>query len=118
MALEDLWSLHERLIEVLDRKMESEKRRLESQLNDLGRRFDGSHKSLPQRRSYPKVERKFRNPNDSQETWSGRGKPPRWVVDLLAAGRSLDDIRIQQRGPSSIVCSPSLMTQPLRDDEI
>jgi DNA-binding protein H-NS len=95
MALEDLWGLHERLIEVLDRKMESEKRRLESQLNDLGRRFDGSHKSLPQRRPYPKVEPKFRNPNDSQETWSGRGKPPRWVVDLLAAGRSLDDIRIQ-----------------------
>jgi DNA-binding protein H-NS len=95
MALEDLWSLHGRLIEVLDRKMESEKRKLESQLDDLGRRFGGSHKDLPQRRPYPKVEPKFRNPNDPSETWSGRGKPPRWVADLLATGTSLDEIRIQ-----------------------
>jgi DNA-binding protein H-NS len=95
MALEDLWSLHERLIEVLDRKMESEKRRLQSRLDDLGRRFGGSHKDLPQRRPYPKVEPKFRNPDDPSETWSGRGKHPRWVVQLLAAGRSLDEIRIQ-----------------------
>lgn len=27
---------------------------------------------------------KYRNPNGS-ETWSGRGKPPRWVVDLMDA---------------------------------
>ena len=95
MALEELWRLHERLIEVLDRRLESEKLRLESRLNDLGRRFGGSPKDLPQRRPYPKVEPKFRNPNDPQKTWSGRGKPPRWVVELLAAGISLDEVRIQ-----------------------
>ncbi len=95
MGLDDLWSLHERLIEVLDRKLENEKHRLQNLLDNLGRRFGGSPKDLPLRRPYPKVEPKFRNPNDPSETWSGRGKPPRWVVELLAAGRSLDEIRIQ-----------------------
>jgi DNA-binding protein H-NS len=95
MELDDLWNLHERLIGVLDRALENEKRRLQNQLDDLGRRFGGSPKDLPQRRPYPKVGPKFRNPNDPSETWSGRGKPPRWVVELLAAGRTLDEIRIQ-----------------------
>ena len=95
MELDDLWNLHERLIEVLDRKLEGEKRRLQTRLDELGRRFGGSPNDLPQRRPYPKVEPKFRNPNDPSETWSGRGKPPRWVVELLAAGRNLDEIRIQ-----------------------
>ena len=95
MELDDLWDFHEKLTEVLARKLESEQRRLQHQLDELGRGFGGSPNDLPQRRPYPKVEPKFRNPNDPSETWSGRGKPPRWVVELLAAGRNLDEIRIQ-----------------------
>ena len=95
MELDDLWDLHERLLEALARKLEDEKLRVQGQLDELGRRFGGSPKDLPQRRPYPKVAPKFRNPNDPSETWSGRGKPPRWVVELLAAGRTLDEIRIQ-----------------------
>jgi DNA-binding protein H-NS len=30
------------------------------------------------------VAAKYRNPNGS-ETWSGRGKPPRWVVEIMDA---------------------------------
>ena len=95
MELDDLWSLHERLIELLAEKLESEKRRLQGQLDELGRRFGGSPKDIPQRRPYPKVEPKFRNPTDPSATWSGRGKPPRWVVELLAAGRNIEEFRIQ-----------------------
>lgn len=38
---------------------------------------------------------KYRNPADASDTWSGRGRKPRWVVDMLAAGGSLDDALIQ-----------------------
>ncbi|WP_375591625.1 H-NS family nucleoid-associated regulatory protein [Chitiniphilus eburneus] len=31
------------------------------------------------------------NPNDSTQTWSGRGRQPQWVVDYLAQGGRLDD---------------------------
>ena len=73
----------------------TEKRKLEDQLDELGRRFGGSPKDIPQRRPYPKVEPKFRNPNDPSETWSGRGKTPRWMIEMIADGRSIDDFRIQ-----------------------
>ena len=94
MDVDKLWDLYQRIIDVLDRKLEAEKNKLQSQLDELGRKFGGSPKDVPQRRPYPKVEPKFRNPANSSETWSGRGKTPRWVVELLSTGKVLDDLRI------------------------
>ena len=37
---------------------------------------------------------RFRNPDDASQTWSGRGRRPRWVHEAEAAGRSLDDLRV------------------------
>ncbi|MEO8318590.1 MAG: H-NS histone family protein [Bradyrhizobium sp.] len=94
MPLDDLWGLHERIVAILDRKLQDEKRKLEGKLDELGRKFGGAPSDIPQRRPYPKVEPKFRNPADPSVTWSGRGKQPLWVGELLAAGKHLDDFRI------------------------
>lgn len=37
---------------------------------------------------------KFRNPDNADQTWSGRGRRPRWVHEAEASGRSLDDMRV------------------------
>lgn len=39
-------------------------------------------------------EAKFRHPDDSTKQWSGRGRQPGWVKDWLAAGKSLDDVKV------------------------
>jgi DNA-binding protein H-NS len=41
-----------------------------------------------------KVTPKFRNPANADETWSGRGRSPKWVEAHLAAGGSKDDLAI------------------------
>ena len=41
------------------------------------------------------VRAQYRNPTDSQQTWTGRGRQPKWVVQALAEGKQLDDFRIQ-----------------------
>jgi DNA-binding protein H-NS len=41
------------------------------------------------------VRAQYRNPADSEQTWTGRGRQPRWVVDALAKGKTLDEFRIQ-----------------------
>lgn len=41
-----------------------------------------------------KVAPKYQNPVDASQTWTGRGRQPRWVVDALAAGTTLDSLRI------------------------
>ena len=40
------------------------------------------------------VQPRYRNPADSQQTWTGRGRQPKWVGEALANGRNLDDFRI------------------------
>ncbi|MDD7971101.1 H-NS histone family protein [Roseinatronobacter alkalisoli] len=40
------------------------------------------------------VEPKYANPANPSETWTGRGRKPRWVVAALGAGKSLDDLAI------------------------
>ena len=42
----------------------------------------------------PASEAKYRNPENAEQTWSGRGRRPRWVHEAEAAGRSLQDMLI------------------------
>ena len=37
-------------------------------------------------RKLGKVARKYRNPANPKETWTGRGKQPRWMAELTAKG--------------------------------
>jgi len=37
---------------------------------------------------------KYRNPANAQETWSGRGRKPKWVESALSAGKSLKDLAV------------------------
>ncbi|WP_201618276.1 H-NS family nucleoid-associated regulatory protein [Psychrobacter urativorans] len=37
---------------------------------------------------------KYRNTEDSNETWTGRGRKPTWLVDALAAGRDIEDFAV------------------------
>ena len=36
---------------------------------------------------------RYRNPDDASQTWSGRGRQPKWVADALADGGTLDQLK-------------------------
>ena len=40
------------------------------------------------------VAAKYANPTDRSQTWTGRGRQPVWVVQLLASGKKLEDFTI------------------------
>ena len=42
---------------------------------------------------------KYRNPHNTSETWSGRGKRPQWVDIALARGASLESLAIDDNHP-------------------
>jgi DNA-binding protein H-NS len=46
------------------------------------------------RRGTGSVAPKYRNPADPEQTWSGRGKRPRWFSDALKAGKKEKDLAI------------------------
>ena len=45
-------------------------------------------------RKLGKVAPKYRNPDNARETWTGRGKQPRWLAAHTAQGRDLADFLI------------------------
>ena len=45
-------------------------------------------------RKLGKVAPKYRNPDNPRETWTGRGKQPRWLASLTAKGRNLGEFVI------------------------
>lgn len=52
----------------------------------------GSHKRKKTTRKA--VEPRYRNKSNSAETWTGRGKQPRWLVAELDKGAKLEDFLI------------------------
>lgn len=38
---------------------------------------------------------KYRNPRDPSQAWSGRGKRPRWLQDLLEQGATLESLQVR-----------------------
>jgi DNA-binding protein H-NS len=103
MQFEDLWLLYEQITKILSDKIVAEKLELENRLAKLNRveivREPGSAHRLSitdraPRRKYPKVLPKYCNPLAPSETWSGRGKRPRWLVAALETGHRLDEFKI------------------------
>jgi DNA-binding protein H-NS len=103
MGFDELWLLHEQLTKILSEKIHAEKLELEKRLAQLhgvesigeaGTASAEPATDRPQRRKYPKVLPKYCNPVAPEETWSGRGKRPRWLVAALDAGHKLEDFLI------------------------
>lgn len=40
------------------------------------------------------AEVKYANPANPADTWSGRGRKPRWFEEAMKAGKSADDLRV------------------------
>jgi len=107
MSLDDLWSLHERISAILSARIRAEKHELEKRLAVLDGGTDiisqsGASRSLQngkERRKYPRVLPKYRNPQTS-ETWSGRGKRPLWLVAAMKSGHKIEEFRIGDGSPT------------------
>jgi DNA-binding protein H-NS len=101
MEFDELWLLYEDLTKILAEKIATEKLELEKRLAQLNRinpvgeiESRLAQKTDRSRRKYPKVLPKYCNPSAPTETWSGRGKRPRWLVAALESGSKLDDFLI------------------------
>lgn len=42
------------------------------------------------------VKAKYSNPNNPEQTWSGRGRKPSWVEEWIASGHDLNDCLIPE----------------------
>jgi DNA-binding protein H-NS len=95
MSENELWALRLEISSVLANKIAAEKTKLEKRLRQLQTDSVPSETVRRERRPYPQVLPKYRNPAEPAQTWAGRGKQPRWLTAQLRTGKKLDDFRIQ-----------------------
>jgi DNA-binding protein H-NS len=97
MALKDLRDLRGRVDRAIASFEERKKKQALAELEDAARKMGYGLAELIAltgvKKRKPAVP-KYANPADASDTWSGRGRKPRWVVAALAAGKSLDDLAI------------------------
>jgi DNA-binding protein H-NS len=113
MSIDELWNLHEEVAAKLARKIAAEKAMLEDRLRKI--EVAGKIWLNGARRRYPPVRPKYRNPKDPAETWSGRGKLPRWLAPQLGAGRRLDDFLIDRTQPTAVSLVPEGLRRNLAE---
>ena len=89
LSTDDLWSLHVEVSQLLQQRIQTEKLRLEERLKQLQIPVSG-------RRPYPPVLPQYCNPDQPSESWTGRGKRPRWLVAQLKLGRRIEDLRVDR----------------------
>jgi len=99
MSTDELWALHEEIATRLAAALTAEKTVVENRLRQLQRGAETQPATRTakssDRRPYPAVVPKYRNPDRPSETWAGRGKTPRWLTAQLKSGRRIDDFRIR-----------------------
>jgi DNA-binding protein H-NS len=103
-SVDELWILHDQICGILSTKMDAKMQELARRLVLLNAHIENKPKA---RRPYPKVHPKYRNPERPFETWSGRGKQPRWVASQLAAGTKSEELlipRTHQNTGTSTAC--------------
>jgi DNA-binding protein H-NS len=106
MSTDEMWQLHTEIGRLLSVRLTSEKRELEKRLARLRRDSEIPQvEAVPverspsrERRRYPRVLPKYQNPDEPSETWSGRGKQPRWLTLALKTGHTIEEFVIGNVG--------------------
>jgi DNA-binding protein H-NS len=97
MSIDKLMKLKSDVEAILAVKVTEQRRALEAELSKLGGYRPGKKSTGASGRRGP-VAAKYRNPENPQETWAGRGLKPRWLAAALKSGKKIEDFAISRSG--------------------
>ncbi len=97
MSLKELKALHAQVGRLIDgyedRRKQEALRELEEKARALGFSLDEIVGAKVARKRAP-AKAKYANPANRSDTWTGRGRKPRWAEAALKSGKSLADLAI------------------------
>lgn len=97
LSLKELKDLQSQVARAIASYEERKKKEALAELEEKAREMGFSLSELTgmaQARKRAPSGAKYANPANGAETWSGRGRKPRWFIDALAAGKSPADLAI------------------------
>jgi DNA-binding protein H-NS len=97
LSLKELKDLQSQIARAIGSYEDRRKKQALAELEEVARAKGFSLAELtgatPARKTSTSVP-KYANPADSADTWSGRGRKPRWFIEAMAAGRKPEDLAI------------------------
>ena len=97
LSLKDLKDLQSQVVKAIANFEDRRKREVLMELEEMARAKGFSFAELtgsaPTRKRTPSTA-KYANPANKADTWSGRGRKPRWFSEALAKGRKPEDMAI------------------------
>lgn len=98
LSLKELKDLQSQVAKAIASFEDRKKRQALAELDEKAREMGFSLAELlgtaPKARKRAPAVAKYANPADKSDTWSGRGRKPRWFIAALAAGKSPEDLAI------------------------
>ena len=87
---------HSFIIETqIEAKQKQRKQEGIEKLKEVMKEYDITELPVSSRKTPSKVPAKYKNPNDPSKTWTGRGRKPKWVEELLEKGKTLESLAIR-----------------------
>lgn len=102
LTIPELEALIEQAHDLIDRKQKeavtSARAEIQKIASDVGMSIEEllglqAAKKAPKEKKAVAV--KYRNPKDHTQTWSGRGKSPRWLQEILNQGGKLENFLVK-----------------------
>ena len=95
MSYKELLKLKSEVEAAISARRESEQEQVRRKIFDLAKQSGIDVSDLFGRStSKKKVAVKFRNPANPSQTWTGRGRQPRWLVEALKKGAKRDSFAV------------------------
>lgn len=98
LSLKELIELQTKVEKLITQKQEEEKNALldkfKCMANELGLSLEEVLAQSKQKKKQ-KAAPKFQNPDNEEQTWTGRGPQPKWFKDALNSGYEKEDLLIK-----------------------
>ena len=100
-SLPELQELSKDIDKEIQQRQVEEKKRVSTQMKELAASVGMTVEEIlgldmaRKTRTKPRAPAKYRNPENPEQTWSGRGKKPAWIREALEQNRSLEEFEIR-----------------------
>jgi len=96
IPLKELVAFQAKLNKAIELRREEEKQEIYQKINALASESGFSLSELMTHKPAKKTPAviRYRNPNNKNEGWTGKGRKPKWLTDLLDAGKKLEEFSV------------------------
>jgi DNA-binding protein H-NS len=98
LPFDKLLALKHQIDAEVERRKEAEIAKVTATLATFGIAIGAPAAETAKKKQKRKAQVKYQNPHNHAETWTGRGRPPKWLADFVEQGHKIEDFGVAAGG--------------------